>query len=179
MQMTDDNDALGLVESGTAHLVRIDVDGNRSIIDYYETGDVFGKKLAPQSEMDTYYICAKEKCKITFINFNKLLSKCENNCIKHTTLLNNLLMIALQKSQMHIDVLSQRSIKLKLITYFDYLSIHNDSNNFSLPLSLSDLADYLSVDRSAMMREIKKMKTEDIISSELNRIIVNKNRYGL
>ena len=37
----------------------------------------------------------------------------------------------------------------------------NDS--FDIPVSLSDLADYLSVDRSAMMREIKKMKNENII----------------
>ena len=67
MQMTDNDSNLGLVENGTAHLVRIDIDGNRSIMDYYETGDIFGKKLSPQSEMDTYYIRAKEKCEITFI----------------------------------------------------------------------------------------------------------------
>lgn len=178
MQIADADDSLGFVEHGTAHLVRIDVDGNTSIIDYYEAGDVFGKKLAPQSVMDTYYIRAKDKCKITFINFNKLLSKCENNCDKHTKLLNNLLMITLQKSQMHIDVLSQRTTRQKLITYFDYLRIRNDSNCFTLPLSLSDLADYLSVDRSAMMREIKRLKGEAIISSDEKKLTLNKNRYG-
>ena len=178
MQMTDAEDTLGLIESGTAHLVRIDVDGNKSIIDYYEAGDVFGWKLSPLSNMDTYYIKAKDKCNITFISFDKLLSRCECNCDKHTKLLNNLLMLTLQKSQIHIDVLSQRTTRQKLITYFDYLSIHNESNTFHLPLSLSDLADYLSVDRSAMMREIKKMKSEEIITSDSNKITLHKNRYG-
>lgn len=178
MQIAEADDSLGLVEQGTAHLVRIDVDGNKSIIDYYEAGDVFGKKLAPQSVMDTYYIRAKDNCKITFVNFNKLLAKCENNCDKHTGLLNNILMLTLEKSQMHIDVLSQRSTRQKLITYFDYLSIRNESSTFILPLSLSDLADYLSVDRSAMMREIRRLKNEAIISHDEKKLTLNKNRYG-
>ena len=45
-------------------------------------------------------------------------------------------------------------------------------NTFYLPLPLSDLADYLSVDRSAMMREIKKMNEENIIISEKRKITV-------
>lgn len=178
MHITDSDESLGLVDSGTAHLVRIDVNGNKSIIDYYEAGDIFGNRLSPQSQIDMYYVKAKEKCRIAFIDFNKLLSKCEKNCGKHTVLLNNLLVITLRKSQMHLDILSQRTIRQKLVTYFEYLSNHNDANSFILPLSLSDLADYLSVDRSAMMREIKKLKSEEIISSDLKRITLNKNRYS-
>ena len=179
IQMTDKSDVLGLVESGTAHLVRIDVNGNKSIMDYYEVGDIFGKRLSPQSSYDMYYIKAKEKCRITFINLIKLLSRCDNNCTKHTVLLNNLLFITLEKSQMHLDILSQRTIRQKLITYFEHLCTRNDSDSFYLPLSLSDLADYLSVDRSAMMREIKKMKTEEIILQTADKFSLNKNRYSI
>lgn len=179
MQMSDENNLLYIVESGTAHLIRIDVDGNKSIIDYYETEDVFGKKLAPHTEMDTYYVIAKEKCKITTLDYNKLINRCSNNCEKHSVFLNNLLYITLEKSQMHIDVLSQRTTRQKLLTYFDYLSMKNSSANFSLPLSLSDLADYLSVDRSAMMREMKKIKNENIISVNTNKITLHKSRYGI
>ena len=178
MHISDTDESLGLIDSGTAHLVRIDVDGNKSIIDYYESGDVFGKRLSPQSQIDMYYVRAKEKCSITFIDVGKLLSKCESNCEKHTVLLNNLLLITLKKSQMHLDILSQRTIRQKLVTYFEYLSNQNENNSFTLPLSLSDLADYLSVDRSAMMREIKKLKSEEIISSDLNQITLHKNRYS-
>ena len=39
-----------------------------------------------------------------------------------------------------------------------------------LPFSLTTLADYLSVDRSAMMREIRNLIDEGFISKEGNRI---------
>lgn len=174
MQLDETAEALGIINSGIAYLIRIDIYGNRSIIDYYEKGDIFGKKLSPESEIDAYYIFAKEKCKVVFINFDKLLKKCENNCDKHSILLNNMLMLSLQKSQMHIDVLSQRTIKQKLITYFEYLQSKNLSDTFSLPLSLSDLSDYLSVDRSAMMREIKKLKDNNLIFSDGNKFTMKK-----
>lgn len=177
MRMSDANDVLYIVES--AHLLRIDVDGNKSIIDYYETEDVFGQMLTPNSEKDTYYVTAKEKCEITTLDYNKLMRRCNNNCEKHSIFLNNLLYATLEKSQMHIDVLSQRTTRQKLLTYFDYLSMKNSSANFTLPLSLSDLADYLSVDRSAMMREIKKIKSENIISVNKNKITLHKSRYGI
>ncbi len=176
MQFGQSDEILGLIETGLAYLIRIDMFGNRSIIDYYESGDVFGRKLAPESEKDAYFVFAKEKCNVTFIDFDKLLKKCNKNCEKHTVFLNNLLMITLQKSQMHIDVLSQRTTRQKLITYFEYQCNKNGSDTFIIPLSLSDLSDYLSIDRSAMMREIKKMKTDDIIAADVNKITM-KNRY--
>ncbi len=177
IQLSTADQSIGLIDSGTAYLIRIDINGNKSIIDYYENGDIFGKSLSPESEMDMYYVMAKEKCTVTFINFHKLIKKCENNCEKHTKLLNNLLMLTLKKSQMHIDVLSQRTIRLKLITYFDYLRLRQNSDSIILPLSLTDLSEYLSVDRSAMMREIKKLKDENIVAVSGNKILLNKNRY--
>ena len=177
MQFSDNDKTLGLVDSGTAYLIRIDINGNRSIIDYYESGDVFGKLLAPESQFDAYYITAKEKCCVSFFDYDKLLSKCKNNCTKHTTLLNNLLMLTLRKTQMHIDVLSQRTTRQKLMTYFDYQRTKNSTDTFTIPLSLSDLSDYLSIDRSAMMRELKNMKNNNIISSAGNSFTLKINRY--
>ena len=43
------------------------------------------------------------------------------------------------------------------------MSAKNFSKTFTLPFSLTDLADYLSIDRSAMMRELKNLKNEGII----------------
>ena len=54
------------------------------------------------------------------------------------------------------------------------MSAKNFSKTFTLPFSLTDLADYLSVDRSAMMRELKSLKNEGIIIK--NR---KKNNYSL
>lgn len=178
MQLPDYKEYLCIVNSGIAHLIRIDINGTRSIIDYYEASDVFGAQFSPDTSEDTFFVIAKESCSVTFVNYNKLLTRCDNNCDKHLRFLNNIILTAMEKSQIHIDVLSQRTIRAKLLTYFKYLQMKNNSNSFHLPLSLSDLADYLSIDRSAMMREIKKMNTDGIIHSNGNLIKTNNNGYG-
>ena len=71
---------------------------------------------------------------------------------------------------MRIELLSKRTIREKLLGYFNIISSRNISKSFKLPFSLTDLADYLSIDRSAMMREIKALKEEGIIEKSGNRI---------
>ena len=65
-----------------------------------------------------------------------------------------------------VEVLSRRSIREKLLCYFGLLAGQRQKPSFQLPFSLSALADYISADRSAMMREMRKMREEDLISTE-------------
>ena len=65
-----------------------------------------------------------------------------------------------------IEVLTKRSIREKLLSYLENIKRKKISNTFTLPLSYTDLADYLSIDRSAMMREIKKLKDEGFIDTK-------------
>ena len=65
-----------------------------------------------------------------------------------------------------VEVLSRRSIREKLLCFFEQLADEHGSRTFPLPFSLSMLADYISTDRSAMMREMRKMREEDLISTE-------------
>ncbi len=69
-----------------------------------------------------------------------------------------------------IEILTKRSIREKLRSYFNILSTRHLSQTFFLPFSLTDLADYLSVDRSAMMREIKSLKDDGFIKKNGNKI---------
>ena len=69
-----------------------------------------------------------------------------------------------------IELLTKRSIRDKLIGYFTLISSKNLNKSFTLPFSLTDLADYLSVDRRAMMREMKSLKEEGFIEKNGNRI---------
>lgn len=71
---------------------------------------------------------------------------------------------------MRIELLSKRTIREKLLGYFTIISARNMSKSFKVPFSLTDLADYLSVDRSAMMRELKTLKDEGFIEKSGNRI---------
>ena len=69
-----------------------------------------------------------------------------------------------------LELLTKRSIRDKLLGYFNILSTRSFSRTFSLPFSLTYLADYLSIDRSAMMREIKLLKDDGIIKKNGNKI---------
>ncbi len=179
MLFSDNAEDLGIVDYGMAYLIRTDFEGQRSIIDYYEEGNIFGKKLSSEINIYSYYIVAREKTGITYINFEKLLTRCGNKCDKHIHFMNTLITEAVQKSQMHIDILSQRSTRSKLMTYFEYMKDRKFKNTFTIPLSLSDLADYLTVDRSAMMRELKKMNDDGLIVSNKREVQMLKNEYNL
>ena len=76
--------------------------------------------------------------------------------------------LSLKTRQLHtrIEVLSQRSIRSKLLTYFRQLAFRNHSNSFTLPFTLGAMADYLFIDRSAMLREMKKLREENLIQSK-------------
>ena len=69
-----------------------------------------------------------------------------------------------------IELLTKKNIRDKLLSYFDIISRKRLSKKFTLPFSLTDLADYLSVDRSAMMRELSHLKEEGFIDKKGKKI---------
>ena len=63
-------------------------------------------------------------------------------------------------------------IREKLLCYFDQLARREKSETVTLPFSLSALAEYISADRSAMMRELKKLKEEGVVQTENRRVTI-------
>ena len=47
------------------------------------------------------------------------------------------------------------------------------SKTFTIPLTYTDLADYLGIDRSAMQRELKNLKEDELISTTNKKITLN------
>lgn len=169
-----ENDIIGIIKSGIAYLSTINSEEQRRIIDYYMRGNAFGKHFLPDTEEKLFYVYAKTKCTVDFIKYKKLITCCEKNCSKHVMLINQIMMTTARKSLAHVDILCQRTLRSKLMSFFEYLESEEKSRSFTLPLPFSDLADYLGVDRSAMMREIKKLNEEKIISTDKRRITLLK-----
>ena len=69
-----------------------------------------------------------------------------------------------------IRVLEKKSIRDKLLEYFDIEYKKSFMRTIELPFNLKDFADYLAVNRSAMFRELKNLKEEKFISIKGNRI---------
>lgn len=165
-----EQNAVGVLLSGSADLVRLDADGNRTILETLEEGGVFGEVLAfSGAGGDSIFLECRRDCRVLYLDYDQITKRCENACACHSQVVTNLFQL-LSKKSLHlsrrIEVLACRSIREKLLCFFEQLADEHGSRTFPLPFSLSMLADYISADRSAMMREMRKMREEDLISTE-------------
>ncbi len=164
---------VGILISGTAELVSYDYEGNRMLLERYEKNAIFGELFSPGSGLDSLSVIASSPCEVLFFPYQNLTAPCDHVCELHPVFLENmihLLTARLCAQSCHIEVLSKRSLRGKLLAYFKQQAKENHSNLFTLPFSLYTLADYLSIDRSAMQREMKKMKEEGVIRSKGKKI---------
>ena len=156
-----------ILVSGSADLVRYDLNGNRTIIEHFTNNDIFGEVFYSVTTNNELLVEAKSKCEVLIYNYYDIHTKCTKNCKFHQLLSENLPELILNKItdlNTRVELLTKRTIRDKLLSYFDLLSTKNLNKTFKIPFSLTDLADYLSVDRSAMMREIKLLKEENFIN---------------
>ena len=163
-----------IVLEGSADLMRYDFNGNQMVVEKFNKFDVFGEIFYQINTNNELFVLAKEKSKILIFNYDIFEKKCKKNCKMHEELLiglPNLVLTKVSDLNLRIELLSKKTIRDKLISYFRILSEKNFSKTFTLPFSLTDLADYLSIDRSAMMRELKSLKEEGFIKkSDKNKI---------
>ena len=145
---------------GEADLVRYDFYGQKTIIGHFDKFDTFGEVFYPTNTNNELFVSAKKNCKVLFYTYDNLDYKCRKNCNFHNILINNISQLLLEKIvnlNMRVELLSKRNIRDKLISYFNMLSANTLSKTITIPFSYTDLADYLSIDRSAMMRDIKAL----------------------
>lgn len=167
-------DLIGIVISGNVSLVRSDENGNRMVLENLSENDVFGEMIAfsDEAERGVYAVCEK-KCEVAFMMYAHIAKRCSNACRCHTVAVENMFKVVTRKAQRlseRIEILSNRSIREKLLSLFSIYSRRAGESAFELPFSLSYLAEYICADRSAMMREIKKMSDEGLIKTDRRRI---------
>jgi len=164
------SDAVGIVERGEAALIRIDEDGISTVLEELSCGGVFGRSLAfAGSPRDSMEVVCRTPCEVLFIDYPHILKRCERACTHHSMLVQNMLRLMSDKAQAlseRVDVLSRRTIRDKLLCYFTQQAGRAGSKTFTLTFSLSTLADYIATDRSAMMREMKRLRESGEIRTE-------------
>ena len=167
---------LFIVLEGSADLIRYDFNGNQTIVERFKKYDVFGEIFYRININNELFVKAREKVKILMFNYDIFEKKCKKNCKFHEDLLiglPNLVLTKVSDLNLRIELLSKKTIRDKILSYFRILSENSFSRTFTLPFSLTDLADYLSVDRSAMMREIKTLREDGVIKK------LDNNRFTL
>lgn len=168
---------IGIIFSGTVTVQRNDYWGNRSIVALLGEMDVFGETFACLNQASDVQVIAEESSEILFLQVNRVLTTCSSSCQFHNRLIRNLLGICAKKNyQMNVkvDILSQKTTREKLLTFLSRQAIYLGKQQFEIPFNRQQLADYLSVDRSAMTVELGKLKKEGIIEFQKNVFTLNR-----
>lgn len=162
-----------IVLSGEVDLIRYDFNGNKTIIGHFVDDDIFGEVFFPANTNNELFAIARKNSEILFFTYDTLFTKCRRNCDFHKTLTSSLSELFLNKIvelNLRIEILTKRNTRSKILSYFEILSKGSLRKTFTLPYSYTDLADFLSVDRSAMMRELKLLIDEGFIKKNGSKI---------
>ena len=163
---------LVLVE-GSLHIQRDDYWGNRSILGHIGIGEIFGEAYAaPDSGTLLNDVIAVEDSSVFFFDVKRVISTCSSACRFHTMVVQNLFFAISEKNRtlvQKLDYLSRRTTREKLISYLSEEAKKQNSPRITIPFNRQQLADYLSVDRSAMSNELGKMRDEGLLEFEKNR----------
>lgn len=146
--------------------------GNRSIINRIDPGEMFGEAyLAPESGTILNDVIAARNSTVIFFDVRRIITTCSSACQFHTMVVQNLFFAISEKNRTLVQKLghmSKRSTREKLISYLSEQANRQKSASFTIPFNRQQLADFLSVDRSAMSNELCKMRDEGLLLFEKN-----------
>lgn len=162
-------DKIGIILKGSAEVVRYDVNGIRTIIEKLGVQGIFGDYFTYSSSNRNYVeVVAESECEILFVRRSELLKRCEKACPCHSKVVENMLELMTEKAvslSERVEVLSQRTIESKLISFLQITEDKTANGKTpQIPFSTTVLSDYLCVNRSALQREIAKLKKSGVLT---------------
>ena len=163
----DETELIGLVLDGGVYIVREDFWGNRNIISRVVPGQVFGEGYAcTPGARSVVSIIAVQPTVIMYMNVRRVLTTCPSACPFHTQLIRNLLSVLSRRTlelNEKLMYMTQRSTREKLLAYLSAEAGRSGGAEFDIPFDRQQLADYLSVERSAMSAELGRLKREGVL----------------
>lgn len=167
----DDNACLVTVLSGTIHMTMCDINGNHTLISVLYKGDFFGENsLCSNKFSDSISFYSETDCEVLFLPFAKVLNYCSAACEFHHRLIENAVKLMASKNielVQKLEIISKKTLREKILTYLSIIA-NNSGSYFKTDMNRSDLADYLCADRSALSRELSKMKQDGLIDFDKN-----------
>ena len=166
------SDITVLVE-GDLHIQRDDYWGDRSILGQVTVGEMFGEAYAAQDSGALLNdVVAVEDSAVILFDVKRILTTCSSTCRFHAIVVQNLFFAISEKNRklvQKLGILSKRTTREKLISYLSEQARKQNSGSFTIPFNRQQLADFLSVDRSAMSNELCKMRDEGLLEFDKNR----------
>ncbi len=159
---------IGMIASGRVALTKEQYSGNRIILGFLDSGNIFGEMIA-FSDQQTWplTVISQEDSTVLYLPPDRIINTCSNVCTSHTTLILNMLEILSNRALMlnrKIEHISAKSIRGKLSSYLLDMLRGGNGNTITIPMKRHELADYLNIPRPSLSRELGSMRDEGIIS---------------
>ena len=161
----------GLLMSGKVHIESIDLWGNRMILHSIGVGQALAETYAFCGVPMMVDVTAVEESKVLFLNIGLLLSEENRSRTWHPKLLYNLLLLSVHKNlawSSRMFCITPKQVRARVMTYLSSESIRRGSRTVTIPFDRQQMADYLNVERSALSKELGRMKKEGILDYHKN-----------
>ena len=162
---------MGIVLSGSVTIENSDAWGNVSILSHVAEKGFFAETYALEGTVMLVDVQANEDCTILFLDISAVRGDRFSGQSWYLKLLRSLLSITAHKNL----VLSGRSfhtahrtIRRRILSYLTSVSLQKGKREFNIPFDRQQLADYLNVERTALSKELGKMKKENLIDYRKN-----------
>lgn len=167
---------MGMVLRGGATIESNDLWGNRVLLSHVGEGQYFAETYALlKEETVPVDVIANEDSDIAFFQIGRLRRDGALPEPWALKLIANLLIISAHKNL----ALSARSfhtashqIRGRIMSYLNTVSLQKRARSFDIPFDRQQLADYLNVERTALSKELSKMRREKLIDFHRNHFIL-------
>lgn len=163
---------IGIVLEGAVDMIKEDIWGNKTILARIGKDDLFGETFACGSDtLSVVSFMVSKDAKVLFMPFCKAMHACANGCEFHQKLTDNMVRIIADKNRdllRKIEVISQKTLREKILAYLSIQAQQQKSRYFEIPLGRNELAEYLCADRTALARELGRMRDEGLIDYDKN-----------
>lgn len=172
IDMGDKVEAIYIILNGKIEISKEYDDTRKNIVNILESGEIFAEAMAlSTNKISQITAISLSKSEILKINIKDIF---DNNLEKNKNIfIENLLKIISDKNKflsMKNDILSQKSLRSKIILYLEYMSNMQKSEKINIPYSRDKLAEFISADRSALSRELNRLAKEKMIELNGNKI---------
>lgn len=163
---------VGVVLSGTVDMIKEDLWGNKTMLLRIGKNELFGETFAcGEDNLSVVTFQASANAQILFLPFDRVMHSCTMACVFHNHLIENMVRIIANKNRdlmRKVEVISKKTLREKILAYLSIQAQIHQTRYFEIPLGRVELSEYLCADRSALTRELAKMKEEGLIDFDKN-----------
>ena len=163
---------LCVVLEGTVQMIKEDIWGEKSIIANLGVGSVFAENFLGQlgDRSSVSYFVASDS-EVLMLPLGRTLFDSDTSSKASQRLMCNIVSILADNNTRLIEkteILCKKTLRSKILAYLDQEARNHGCRSFTIPFNRTDLANYLDADRSALTRELARMKEEGLIDFTKN-----------